>query len=270
MFMLHHVTPPPWWHPFRRGGFVRCTIWWIQQAIVVSLAKLTVSPVLINQTQIQELERVSPGLRAIPDFGIIPSVRTGSKDGTQEDSNERWDACYVGRTSPSKGVNDLLNVWAKLGSGEKGPRLALLVSTSSEYQLSRIRSTIARKKLASLVRVMPNLSNGRKRTIMSMSRLLVLPSYEEGWSLTAMEAASLGVPIICYDLPAYDYIRDWCITVPAGDRSRLKSAIEAFLKGTGRPADGSGTDRRDQLSEILAQYNARTLVDQQLAVLDSI
>lgn len=269
-FMLHHVTPPPWWFPFRRGGIVRCTAWWMQQAFVLALAKLAASAVMINETQLQKLEGICPGLRAIPDFGLLPPVLAGEVDGYQGDQSERWDACYVGRISPSKGLSDLLSVWAKLANGKTRPRLALLISTTSETQLAKLASSIARRRITGLVSIMPNFTNARKRAVMSKSRALVLPSYEEGWSLTAMEAANMGVPIICYDLPAYDYLRDWCITVPVGDRTQLRSTIEALIREPIRPVNGTGAGRRKRLSTTLEQYNASALVDQQLAVLDGI
>ncbi len=47
-------------------------------------------------------------------------------------------------------------------------------------------------------------SEQEKRRILSESRLLLAPSYEEGWGISVCEALASGVPVVAYRLPVLD------------------------------------------------------------------
>jgi len=66
---------------------------------------------------------------------------------------------------------------------------------------------------------------------MKSARVFIFPSYEEGLSLTLMEALACDLPVIAWDLPVYNSVyQNRIITVPAGDIEMFRKKIIEVLK----------------------------------------
>lgn len=81
------------------------------------------------------------------------------------------------------------------------------------------------------------------------ANLLVVPSFEETFGLTCIEAQSCGVPVIAYASGelAYNVVQDKTgFLVPTGDTSGLKEAIAKFM--------GMSPDERRQMGENARQF----------------
>ncbi|MEJ2772074.1 glycosyltransferase [Stygiolobus sp. CP8521M] len=52
------------------------------------------------------------------------------------------------------------------------------------------------------IEVIENVSEEEKFKILSKARALVLPSHQESFSVTILEALAVGTPVITYDLPS--------------------------------------------------------------------
>lgn len=224
VFMMHHVMRSPFWFPTRRGGLARTAVLWLQQALGLSLAKLISAPVMINQTQIEELAQTCGGLSTVVDYGLTELNQLGTTD-QKSRLQPLWDACFLGRPTPQKGFSDLLEAWARICLVDPSRRLALLLSSTSEEIEVGIKRVLEAKGLSRRADVVVNPDRAMRTLALSSSRVLVLPSYEEGWSLTAMEAAVLGTPMVAYDLPAYSYLKDGLFPVRPGNVDELAEAI---------------------------------------------
>jgi glycosyltransferase involved in cell wall biosynthesis len=126
-----------------------------------------------------------------------------------------------------KAVPDLLRRWPDLqvDIAGTGPHREVLVALVRELGLERS------------VRLPGWVSEQEKSDLLSRAWLTVAPSLAEGWGLTVLEANSLGVPALAYDVPGLrDSVRDgrtgWL--VPAG--SDLAGPLTCALDDLGHPA----------------------------------
>lgn len=92
------------------------------------------------------------------------------------------------------------------------------------------------------------------RVLYGASNLFLLPSYNELFPMTILEAASCGAPIMLRDLDLYKVILSgrYC---PAKDVNDMKTAIEGFL------SDSESLEAlRDAASSISAEYSEERLL----------
>jgi glycosyltransferase involved in cell wall biosynthesis len=76
-----------------------------------------------------------------------------------------------------------------------------------------------------------------RRTLYEGARLLVLPSFHEGFGLPVLEAMSLGIPVVTSNRGALpEVVGDAGLTVDAEDRRALGDAIHAVLTDRNRAA----------------------------------
>ncbi|MCG8457926.1 MAG: glycosyltransferase family 4 protein, partial [Holophagales bacterium] len=134
------------------------------------------------------------------------------------------DVLFIGRLVSRKGVYDLLDAAA-------GHDFSLgLVGEGEERE--RLRREARSRGLGSRVELFGPVSDARTWGLLRGTRCLVLPSYEEGYSLVIAEALVAGVPVIAYDLPHYPEVFGDAITrVPLGDAAALGREIHALLSG---------------------------------------
>ncbi len=223
---MHHVIPPPWWFPKSRGSPIRVLLLWAQQNIALVLAKLVGAAVIINTTQRNSLQRLWPRATIITDYGVLSTPPPFRQPNSAEKIRKGWDACFIGRPSPQKGFSDLLKVWSLLHKNHPRRRLIALLPSTSPETLRKTKRVLTSLRFEGSVELRVGLASSERDHVLSDSRLLILPSYEEGWSLTAMEAAREGVPIICYNLPAYDYLNGSLLTAPVGNTLELVKCVE--------------------------------------------
>ena len=58
---FHHSTPPPWWHPFRRGNLLRSTVSWAMGTASLALCKIGgLAPLFADATR--AIEHLDPDL----------------------------------------------------------------------------------------------------------------------------------------------------------------------------------------------------------------
>jgi glycosyltransferase involved in cell wall biosynthesis len=74
------------------------------------------------------------------------------------------------------------------------------------------------------------ISDAEKFTLLAGSRLLLFPSYFEGFGYPVVEAAYMGVPSVAYDLPVVrETVGDAAIYAPVGDVAAFSQAVLVSL-----------------------------------------
>ena len=151
------------------------------------------------------------GLRA-----VTPSLR-----------QPRYDATSVGRMAASKGVFDLLEAWVVVVAQRPSAKLAMIGDGPDR---DAVREHVRSRGLEQNVDLLGSATNEEKDQCVSASRVFVLPSHEENWSIAIGEAMALGVPVVAYDLPELlEVWGDAYRAVSEGDIRALAGAILSLL-----------------------------------------
>lgn len=136
---------------------------------------------------------------------------------------------FVGTLEPRKNVGGLLDGYERLlEAGEPVPDLLLAGRTTSAARTWLDR--MARPPLAGRARYLGYVSEAERRQLFESARLLVLPSYEEGFGLPVLEAMTVGVPVVASNRGALpEVLGDAGLLVDPDDADGLASAMASLL-----------------------------------------
>lgn len=110
-----------------------------------------------------------------------------------------YDACFVGRISPQKGVDDLLKIWRGVVHKIPSARLAF-IGWGHPGQKEKFTEEIKNVGLEKNIDFLGFRDGEAKYKIMKASKLLLFPSKYESFGIVVLEALAAGVPVVAYDL----------------------------------------------------------------------
>ncbi len=154
---------------------------------------------------------------------------------------KRRDGVFLGRLHASKGIYDLVSIWKKVCTQVPKAKLGIIGDGTKET-VERLEGLIEKEHLKDNIELLGYLEDKEAHSILASSKVFVFPSREEGFGIAICEALALGIPVIAYDLPAYEStFKKGIITVPLyniesfadntvqllTDKARYKEQIEA-------------------------------------------
>lgn len=137
------------------------------------------------------------------------------------------DVLYVGRVNPRKGSDDLIKIWERVVKLDGTRRLTVVGAIEDPRFLTKMRDSFASKTVV----VRGQVTEDEKLSLLGSARCFVSTSHEEGWGLSISEAIGAGLPVVAYDLPAYDYASSNLLRVPLGDLDGFAKAIVSAPRG---------------------------------------
>ena len=144
----------------------------------------------------------------------------------------------LGTIEPRKNHALLLDIWEKLPP-EAGLRLLVLGGRGwrNEAVFRRLDALAPGGRVVERA----GLSDGAVAAVLAGARALLFPTFAEGTGLPALEAAALGVPVICSDLPELrEVMGDYPVYLAPTDGYAWSEVI-----GSIEQAGGSSRDRGD-------------------------
>lgn len=145
---------------------------------------------------------------------------------------KRFVACFVGGIRPAKGLFDIVPIWKNVCANLNGSKLLIMCSGLSAY-VKHLKEEIAKECLdENITLLVGHLDEGELYRNISASKVLILPSYEEGWSIIICEALSLGVPAVVYDLDVFDNFGDAILRVEKGNTVDFSRKILQLINNT--------------------------------------
>jgi glycosyltransferase involved in cell wall biosynthesis len=162
--------------------------------------------------------------------GNITVCRAGAPHWTpRRGVPEEGPILFVGTLEPRKNLGGLLDGYERLLlSGEKVPELLLAgrAMPSAQPWLARM----ARPPLQGRVRPLGYVSDDHRRELYERARLLVLPSFNEGFGLPILEAMTMGVPVVASTRGAIpEVLGDAGAMVEPDDPDALAAAMARLL-----------------------------------------
>jgi glycosyltransferase involved in cell wall biosynthesis len=140
---------------------------------------------------------------------------------------------FVGTLEPRKNVSGLLAAYAQLCADHPDtPPLVLAGGRTPAAQ--EWLDAIARPPLAGRVEYRGYVEDRARRAVYAGARMLVLPSFDEGFGLTVVEAMSLGVPVVASNRGAIPEVAGGAaLLVDPDDHLGLAHAMDRVLHEPG-------------------------------------
>ena len=210
--VIHHLISNP---SLRKGNYFRNSISFLSQRISLLLIRakadkiIAIGPLLADKLKHSGFKdsKIAVGYNGI-NLKAIAAIEIKS-------NIARYDAVFIGRLHPSKGIDDLLEVWRLLKEKNKGYTLAIIGKGEAGF-IRHLSKRLAIYGLQKKV-FMPGYVK-ESQSYLKAAKVFVFPSYEEGWGISICEALACRRPVIAYDLPVYSQIyNNGIIKVPKGN-----------------------------------------------------
>ena len=177
----------------------------------------------------------------------------------------KYDAIFMKRFSGTKGVFDIIKIWRNVVNKRKNAKLGM-IGLGSKQTLSKIKNMIENYNIITNVDFLgPIYDFETKFSLLSESKLFVLPSYEENWAIVIGEAITSGLPVVCYDLSDIRSIWiDKIAWVPKGNIGLFSDKILQLL---------NDKQKRKKLSlegiEFMKKYDWQKIADEEMKFITS-
>jgi glycosyltransferase involved in cell wall biosynthesis len=140
----------------------------------------------------------------------------------------------LGTIEPRKGHDLLLDVWDTMERETGRDTPGLLIIGRRGWNNKPVFDRLDARPRGGVVQELPGLSDGTVAALLAESCGLLFPSHAEGFGLPPIEAAAMGVPVVCSDLPVIrEVLRDIPVYASTTDRYQWEQAIKSLLKGCG-------------------------------------
>lgn len=164
---------------------------------------------------------IMPGI----DLDYIAAIPPGN-------DQDAYDAVFLGRLNPSKGIFDLPPIWKKVTEQLPLARLAI-IGGGSENITVKLTTELEAHGLRDNVDLLGYLETEKIYAILKRARIFVFPSHEEGFGIAMVEAMACGTPVVAWNLPVYNELFGGTITtIPLGNQQAFSKVICELLRNT--------------------------------------
>ena len=185
--------------PYRGKRLVRGLFYCLSQIPVYYLVRKYADMVFVTN----ELDRwrFIDGKRLTPEkvIAVRGGVDTKTPALIPEPKEKRFDAVYIGRFHPQKGVLELIDIWKYVSQKKKGVRLAMIGVGELDNE---VREKIKKFGLETNITLFGFKDGIEKIKIFKDSKIVAHPAIYDSGGMAACEAMSCGLPGVSFDLPA--------------------------------------------------------------------
>jgi glycosyltransferase involved in cell wall biosynthesis len=180
---------------------------------------------LTNEVDAAEFVRLRyPPERLHAVYGVINFDHIGDHE-----VETRYDAVFVGRLHPQKGVERLLRIWQRVHRREPGLRLAIVGVGEPSYE-RRLRRQAHDLDIETSISWLGFCEGPRKYDVLRGARVFLHTSVYDNSGMAAAEALACGLPAVMFDLPPLrvTYPRG-ALKAPIGDEAVFAEHILRIL-----------------------------------------
>lgn len=227
---LHLIAPNPF-KGFKRsaiGGFTFPGLgnlyFFLSQRTIIFFMKHLAFLILVSNNRDKEflVKRRVHGEKILVTYGGVDLEEINKIEG-----KKKYEACFVGRLHPQKGIIDLFKAWFKVTQRLPNARLAIIAEPNLQEYFEK---KIDLENLEKNIDFLGFLDGEEKFKVMKSSKMLLFPSYYESFGLVACEAMACGLPVVAYDLPVYREIYpEGMVRVSAGNVEEFSLAVLDLL-----------------------------------------
>lgn len=142
--------------------------------------------------------------------------------------SKQYDAVFVGRFHPQKGVMELLDIWKRVCERRPGSRLALIGVGDLEVSLRKKADELG---LLPFVSFLGFVDGPSKYVVLKSARVIVHPAIYDSGGMASAAGLACGLPGVCFDLPSLrSYYEGGFLRASLGDLDAFASHILALLE----------------------------------------
>jgi glycosyltransferase involved in cell wall biosynthesis len=116
---------------------------------------------------------------------------------------DTYDAVFLGRLNPSKGIFDLARIWKNVGERFPLARLAV-IGGGNEMICAKLAEQFEDLGIGPKIDLLGYLETDRVYSILKSAKVFIFPSYEEGFGIVIVEALAAQLPVVAWDLPVFE------------------------------------------------------------------
>ena len=228
-----------------KNYFLSAFLYWFSQLIAKPLIGRFADKVIVNnQDEKKEFPKHIKRGDTIVLLGAVPLEDIGNykqslatKGGELRIMNKgfkkEYDAVFLGRFHPQKGVVELVDIWKKVVDKVPDARLAMIGDGPLR---KNVEDRIKNLGLEKNVELFGYLFDGPKKyKILSQSKIVVHPAFYDSGGMASAEAMAFGIPAVGFNLKAYDsYYPKGMIKVPNGNIELFAKEIIDLLENENR------------------------------------
>ncbi len=118
-----------------------------------------------------------------------------------------YDIAYMARLSPQKGTLDLLKILGETKNRLNENLKAIVIGAfGSQHDEREFRKRLDQMDLVKNVTLAGFVPDSEKYKLLRRAKIFAYPSVRDGFSLSALDALSSGLPIVTWDLPFSRYV----------------------------------------------------------------
>jgi glycosyltransferase involved in cell wall biosynthesis len=133
-------------------------------------------------------------------IAVGPGVDNTISREVQDMVEKKYDAVFIGRLHPQKGVLELVDIWKLVRDRKPDAKLAII---GVGYLESELRRKIKERGLTDAIDLLSFKNGIDKIKVFKASRIVLHPAIYESGGMAALEAMSCGLPGVCFDLSVY-------------------------------------------------------------------
>ena len=224
---VHHKIDLPW---RRKGNFLMNFLSYVSQQASFRIMRKNADLVLVLKTSEGQRLRENLISLGLPKKRIAFFINGVDDEFLKEntESVKKYDACSSSGLQATRGGTDLIYIWKEVCKYKKDATLVVTGRNEPEAEAT-MRKTIEREGLSKNILILENLPRKEYVKLIKSSRIYLNPKHEEGWGISVYEAMALGLPVVTYNLSAFDHMSEGLVKVPLGNMLEFAKAIREFL-----------------------------------------
>lgn len=222
----HHITEAPLGR--RQVSFINALVSYLSQRLSFLLIRISGDQVFLSNSLVKQ-HLIGFGISAAK-ISVIGNGFDIEKMGILREKyrniQKENKISFFSRLSSSKGVWDLPEILFEVLKKSPDTKLEIIGGADKDI-LEKIHERFNKYQCDSKVSVLGFIEDKDEAfKIMMSSKMIIFPTYEEGWGFCLFEAILLKLPVVVYKLPIFNELFDGSIlSVAVGDRKKFAEEI---------------------------------------------
>ena len=213
--------------PYKGVGWLRGLIYYLSQMPVYALIRRNADMVWVT-SEPDRWKFIGGRLSGEDVVAVRGGVDVKTSASIPEPTTKKFDAVFVGRFHPQKGVLELIDIWRYVCNDKKDAQLALIGVGELE---KAVRVKISKYNLGGNIVLFGFKDGIEKFKIFKESKIVVHPAIYDSGGMAACEAMACGLPGVSFDLLALKtYYPKGMLKAPCNDVKAFADIVLVLLK----------------------------------------